>query len=59
MTTTSQQIESILQESRVFPPPPEFSAHAHIKSMDEYRALAKEAEDDLEGFWGKHAEELH
>jgi acetyl-CoA synthetase len=59
MTTTSQQIESILQESRVFPPAPEFSASAHIKSMDEYRALAKEAEEDLEGFWAKRAEDLH
>ncbi|MGH2601383.1 MAG: acetyl-coenzyme A synthetase N-terminal domain-containing protein, partial [Dehalococcoidia bacterium] len=59
MTTTSQQIESILQESRVFPPSPEFSAGAHIRSMDEYRALAKEAEEDLEGFWAKRAEDLH
>jgi acetyl-CoA synthetase len=59
MTTTSQQIESILHESRVFPPSPEFSAQAHIGSMEEYRALAREAEEDPEGFWAKRAEELH
>jgi acetyl-CoA synthetase len=59
MTTTSQQIDSILQERRVFPPSPEFSARAHIKSMDEYQALAREAEVDPEGFWAKRAEDLH
>src|SRR5215217_4614202 len=59
MTTTSQEIESVLQESRVFPPPPAFSARAHISSMEQYRQLAKEAEDDPEGYWAKRAEDLH
>jgi acetyl-CoA synthetase len=30
-------IESILQETRFFEPPAEFSQAAHIKSLDEYR----------------------
>jgi acetyl-CoA synthetase len=59
MTTTSQEIESVLQESRVFPPSPEFSAHAHIGSMEDYRRLVKEAEDDPEGYWARQAESLH
>jgi len=52
-------IESVLQESRVFAPPPEFSAQAHIKSFDEYERMYAEAAADPLGFWAKQAEELH
>jgi acetyl-CoA synthetase len=52
-------IDSILQETRVFPPSPEFSAHAHVKSVQEYERLYKEAKDNPEKFWGGIAEELH
>ena len=57
----SQQgsIESVLHETRVFPPPAEFSAVAHVASMEAYEALCREAESDPEGFWGRIAEELH
>ncbi len=44
-------IESVLHESRVFPPSAEASARAAISGMDAYRALAAEAERDYEGFW--------
>jgi len=49
----SQQgsIDSVLHEDRVFPPPPEFSAAAHVGSMEAYEALCREAESDPEGFW--------
>jgi acetyl-CoA synthetase len=59
MTTTGPEIESVLQESRVFPPPPAFSSGAQISSMEQYRALAREAEDDPEGYWARMAGELH
>lgn len=52
-------IESVLNETRVFPPPPEFSANAHIKSFEEYEKLYAEAAADPEGFWAQQAEELH
>jgi len=57
----SQQgsIDSVLHEDRVFPPPPEFSAAAHVGSMEAYEALCREAESDPEGFWGRIAAELH
>src|ERR1700712_4044260 len=55
----SNAIESILDETRVFPPPPEFAAAAHVKSMDEYEKLYAEAASDPEGFWAKQAEKLH
>ena len=52
-------IESILDEFRVFPPPPEFASAAHVKSMDEYDRMYNEAAADPEAFWAKQAEELH
>jgi len=52
-------IESILSEDRVFPPPPEFAAAAHIKSFEEYERLYAEAAADPEAFWAKQAEELY
>ena len=43
----------------MFPPPAEFAAKASIKSLAEYEKLWKEAADDIEGFWGRLAGELH
>ncbi|TXF13693.1 acetate--CoA ligase [Pelomicrobium methylotrophicum] len=50
-------IESVLQEKRVFPPSEAFAKQANIKGMDAYLALCKEAEQDYEGFWARHARE--
>jgi acetyl-CoA synthetase len=52
-------IESVLKEERVFPPPKEFSAKAHIKSMQDYEELYRKAEQDPEGFWALMAKDLH
>jgi acetyl-CoA synthetase len=52
-------IDSMLQEHRIFPPSAEFSARAHIKSQAEYERIYAEAAADPEGFWGKIASELH
>jgi acetyl-CoA synthetase len=52
-------IESILHEDRVFPPPPEFSAKAHIKSMEQYLQMYQESIEDPEKFWAKVARQLH
>jgi acetyl-CoA synthetase len=52
-------ITSILQEKRLFPPPPEFAAKAHVKSMAEYERLWQRARDDPQGFWAEQAESLH
>ncbi|OON64052.1 acetate--CoA ligase [Massilia sp. KIM] len=54
--TTQDQTQG-LQENRVFPPPPEFSAKAAIKSMAEYEALCAEADKDYEGFWARQGRE--
>ncbi len=53
------QIVNVMKEERVFPPPAEFAARARIGSPEEYEKLCREAADDLEGFWGRLAGELH
>ena len=58
MSEVPDTITSVLKETRMFPPPPEFSAQAHIKSMAEYEQLWQRAKDDPEGFWGEQAESL-
>jgi acetyl-CoA synthetase len=54
-----QNIDSVLQEKRLFPPSPEFSKHAHIKSMAEYEKIYAQAAADPEAFWAGIARELH
>ena len=55
----SADIETILQEQRVFECPNDFRSRAHIQSLDEYRRLYKQAADDPATFWGNIARELH
>jgi acetyl-CoA synthetase len=58
--STPTNIESLQHEDRIFQPPPEFAANAHIKSMQELEALRTEAAADPEKFWARYAEsELH
>ena len=49
------KIESILHENRIFQPPANF-ANATVAGRANYDALVKEATDDWEGFWRRHAE---
>ena len=56
--TPSNDIQSTLNERRLFPPSAGFSAAAHVKSLDDYQALYDEADRDPEGFWGRIAGEL-
>ncbi len=51
-------IESVLKEERIFEPPKDFSAKAHIQSFQDYEKLYKQAEEDPEGFWAGIAKEL-
>ena len=57
--TGQGSIESVLQETRVFPPPPEFARTAHIGSLDQYRALWERARDDPDAFWAEQAGVIH
>jgi acetyl-CoA synthetase len=58
--SSTTNIESLQHEKRVFPPPTEFAAKAHIKSMEELEALRAEGAADPEKFWARFAAgELH
>jgi acetyl-CoA synthetase len=54
------QIDTVMQEDRLFPPTAEFSKNATIGSVEAYQALYERAKADPEKFWGDLArEELH
>ncbi|NNB99053.1 acetate--CoA ligase [Corallococcus exiguus] len=52
-----QEIVSVLTESRVFPPPEDFSRRAHIRDMQDYQRLWDEAAKDPDKYWGDRARE--
>ena len=58
LDSKSGSITSVLQETRVFPPAPEFARTAHVSSLQDYEALWNRAKDDPEGFWGEQAVQL-
>jgi acetyl-CoA synthetase len=51
-------MESLLREDRVFPPPAEFAAKARIKSLAEYEAMYRRSVEEPESFWAEAAGEL-
>ena len=54
------QIDNVMREDRVFPPPAEFAARASIDSQRAYDDLYERAKADPEKFWGDLArKELH
>ncbi|MDA0238018.1 MAG: acetate--CoA ligase [Proteobacteria bacterium] len=50
-------IESVLQENRIFKPSNEFVKQATVSGLSAYKALCAQAEADYEGFWAKLAQE--
>ena len=57
-TKSQAAIDSVLREERVFPPPDEFSRHAHVPDRARYDALYQWSVDDPEGFWREMAGRL-
>ena len=56
----SNSIQSVMIETRVFPPPAEFAKQANVSQAAGYHALLEESDRDPEGFWGRLAkQELH
>jgi acetyl-CoA synthetase len=53
----SADIESVLNETRVFPPSDAFVQQANVSGMAAYQALADEAKRDYTGFWARLARE--
>jgi acetyl-CoA synthetase len=58
MSEESTNLDSSLRENRVFPPPAEFSAKAHIKSLEQYETMYRRSVDHPEEFWAEAAQEL-
>ncbi len=59
-TTSGGQIDTVMQEDRLFPPSAEFSAKSRIRSLEEYQQLWDRAKADPPAFWAELArEELH
>src|SRR5437867_11723047 len=57
----SQNISSVLHETRIFPPQPGSAlgfSKWHVGSIEEYRELHKRSVDDPEGFWGEEAKRM-
>jgi acetyl-CoA synthetase len=53
------QLDTVMQEARLFPPPLEFAARANIASMAAYEKMWRDASANIEDFWGRLAKELH
>src|SRR5208337_803176 len=53
---SDESIRVLMAEERTFPPSPEFSKKAHIKSIAEYEKIYKRSVEDPEGFWAEMAE---
>ena len=51
-------LDSSLRENRVFAPPAEFAAKAHIKSLEQYEAMYRRSVEQPEEFWAEAASEL-
>jgi acetyl-CoA synthetase len=53
----SDSIESVMHETRVFPPSPSFVQQANVSGMAAYQALADAAQKDYQGYWANLARE--
>jgi acetyl-CoA synthetase len=51
-------LDSSLRENRVFPPPAEFAAKAHVKSLAQYEEMYRRSVEQPEEFWAEAAREL-
>ena len=56
---SGENIQSVLQETRSFPPPAEFTKVAHIASEAQYQQMCEQAKTDPAAFWGDLASNLH
>jgi len=54
----STNLSSSLREDRIFAPPADFVAKAHVKGIEQYEAMYRRSVDDPEGFWADAASEL-
>ena len=51
-------MKSLMTENRTFPPPDDFTAKAHIKSMAEFQRMCDQSIKDPDAFWLEQAKRL-
>ncbi|STR45563.1 acetate--CoA ligase [Iodobacter fluviatilis] len=51
-------IDSVLKETRLFPPSDDFRTKANVSGMEGYHTLCEKANSDYQGFWGDLGREL-
>ena len=51
-------MDSLMEETRRFPPSPEFTERAHLSSLEQYQQMYDESIRDPEAFWLRKAEIL-
>ena len=56
---SGENIQSVLQETRSFPPTAEFAKQANISSEAQYQQMWTQAKNDPATFWGDLASNLH
>ena len=56
---SGENIQSVLQETRSFPPTAEFAKQANISTEAQYQKMWNQAKDDPASFWGELASNLH
>jgi acetyl-CoA synthetase len=58
MADEKRAIYSVMDETRIFEPPPTLSKEAHVKSLAEYLNIYKKSIEDPSGFWAEKADQL-
>lgn len=53
-----EKMDSILKETRIFNPIPEFMKTGYVTSVEQYKTMHKESIENPEKFWGEVAETL-
>ncbi len=56
--TYKTSIDSLMSETRRFPPPSKFAAKAHVKSFDQYQQMYDRSVNDPDGFWLEQAKSV-
>jgi acetyl-CoA synthetase len=58
MTEKKEGMQSLMSETRVFPPPENIRNNAWIQSMEQYQEMWERSVNDPEGFWLEHTKNL-
>ena len=58
MAEAKKAMDSLMTETRKFPPPAEVVANAHVSSVEQYREMWEKSLKDPDGFWLEQAKTL-